>query len=98
MNLPIKPKIAGGNAINIPEAELKSRMNELEKFREKEIVIYAFSGSPEAFSAAQTLHNNGFKNISVLTSGLFNIRWLAANDKSQSYLKDLVTDVPEINW
>jgi rhodanese-related sulfurtransferase len=86
------------NAINIPEAELKSRMNELEKFREKEIVIYAFSGSPEAFSAAQTLHNNGFKNISVLTSGLFNIRWLAANDKSQSYLKDLVTDVPEINW
>ena len=86
------------NAVNIPSADIKNRLSELEKFKEKEIVLYALSGGPEAYSAAQVLHDNGFKKINVLNSGLFNVRWLAANDKSQSYLKDLVTDVPEVNW
>jgi rhodanese-related sulfurtransferase len=86
------------NAINIPVTEINNRKTELEPYRNKEIVVYGFSGDSESFAAANTLFQMGFKKIIVLNSGLFNIRWTAANHKGQDYLKSLVTDVPEINW
>jgi len=86
------------NAINIPGAELGTRINELESYRDKEIIIYAFGSGPEAFEAARMLADYGFKKTHVLISGLHNIRWLAANDKTQASLKTWVVNVPEINW
>lgn len=84
------------NAINIPPSELNKRMGELDK--NKMIVVYGFSGGTDAFAAADALYKQGYKKLIVLANGIFNIRWTAANDKTQIFLKDLVTDVPETNW
>lgn len=86
------------NAINIPAGNINNRIAELQAYKNKDIIIYGFSGDTESFAAANTLSQSGFKKIIVLNNGLFNIRWTAANHKGQDYLKDMVTDVPEINW
>ena len=86
------------NAINIPTADLSKRTAELTPYKNKEIVIYGFSSEVESFAAANILTQQGFKKVNVLNSGLFNIRWTAANHNEEAYLKDLVTDIPEINW
>jgi rhodanese-related sulfurtransferase len=84
------------NAINIPAAEIEKNIGSLSD-KNKPIVVYHFAGGPEAFAVAKYLNNNGFKNVTVLYGGVFSIRWTAANINGQSYLKDLVTDIPEIN-
>jgi rhodanese-related sulfurtransferase len=67
-------------------------------YKNKEVIIYGFGGDNESYTTADTLIQQGFKKVKVLVDGLFGIRWTAANIKGQIYLKDLVTDVPEINW
>lgn len=84
-------------AINIPENELKSRIPELMPYRKKEIIVYAFSGNPEAFSAAETLMDHGFKKVKVLTNGLFDLRWRAANIYGMKDGMNWVVDVPAEN-
>lgn len=84
------------NAVNIPAVDITNRFAELDK--NKEILLYAFSSSKEIFEAANELQKKGFSKIKVIIGGLFNLRWTSANVKGQSYLKDLVVDVPEINW
>jgi rhodanese-related sulfurtransferase len=86
------------NAVNIPAGNINNRIAELQAYKNKDIVIYGFSGDTESFAAANNLSQLGFKKIIVLNNGLFNIRWTAANHKGQEYLRDMVTDVPEINW
>ncbi len=86
------------DAVNIPENELKSRIAELEKYKKKEIIIYAFSGNPEAFTAAKTLVNSGFRHIKVLTGGLFDLRWRAANISGMKDMMNWVVDVPAENY
>lgn len=85
------------NAVNIPSANLPRRINEIEKYKTTPVVVYAFSGSPEAYDAANTLVQNGFKNVKVLAGGLFNIHWTGSNVEGMSYLHNLVEDVPEEN-
>lgn len=85
------------NAVNIPYTELASRDNEIQSYRNKPVYVYAFSGSPEAYMAANTLVQKGFTNIKLLAGGLFNIRWTAANVVNMNHLDDLVTDVPSEN-
>jgi rhodanese-related sulfurtransferase len=46
-------------SMHIPLHELGRRMNELEKMRDKEIVVYCQSGN-RSLSAAAKLKNNGF--------------------------------------
>lgn len=85
------------NAVNIPLNELESRFGEIEKFKQRDVVIYGFGSSPEAFDAANRLQQQGFASIRVIIGGLFNLRWTAANTKGNSYLTTLVTNVPEEN-
>ena len=59
--------------------------------------MYGFSGSPEAYTAANTLVQNGFTNVKLLAGGLFNIRWTAANVAGMNQLEALVSDVPSEN-
>jgi rhodanese-related sulfurtransferase len=48
------------NSLHIPLHELRKRTNELEKYRNREVVCYCASGSRSG-SAAATLHKLGFK-------------------------------------
>ena len=85
------------NAINIPADDLKISIAGLGTDKTKEILIYSFGNGPELFAVAGGLQEEGFTNIKVLIGGIFNLRWTAGNVKGQSYLKDLVTDIPEAN-
>lgn len=85
------------NAVNIPFAELDKRLAELGTDKNKPIILYHFSTSPELFKAARMLADQGFKQVQVLTSGLFNLRWQAANYKGRERLKEHVVDIPADN-
>jgi rhodanese-related sulfurtransferase len=54
---------------------LEIRLTELEKYKDREIVVYGFSGGTEAFASAKLLADNGFKKVKVLSSGLSDLRW-----------------------
>ena len=82
------------NAINIPTKDLSTKSQQLDK--NKPVLVYQFGG-PDAFTAAKTLADQGFKSVYVLNPGLFTLRWQAANLKGKSYLKDWVVNVPEEN-
>ena len=85
------------NAVNIPYTELADRRKEIEAYLSKPVFVYGFSGSPEAYTAANTLVQNGFTNVKLLAGGLFNIRWTAANVAGMNQLEALVSDVPSEN-
>lgn len=85
------------NAINIPFSELDKRVAELGTEKNKPIIVYHFSGAADAYKAARVLADQGFKQVQVLTSGIFNLRWQAANYKGRERLKEHVVDIPEEN-
>ncbi|MFT3912172.1 MAG: rhodanese-like domain-containing protein [Ferruginibacter sp.] len=85
------------NAVNIPLAEISNRVAELDKYKNKDIIIYGFGGGRDSYEAADILKKNGFTKINILASGIFDVRWTAANIKGQEYLKEFVVDVPEVN-
>ena len=57
------------NAINIPVQELETRMSELEKYKDKEIIIYC-SHSRRSPRASYMLTQNGFKNVTNMMGGM----------------------------
>jgi rhodanese-related sulfurtransferase len=83
-------------AINIPLAELNTRVTETNHYKNKPVLLYDFGGDEEVFDAANILTQKGFIDVQVLLGGIFNIRWVAAN-RNIPYLKELVTDVPDYN-
>jgi len=85
------------NAINVPYASLSSKIGELEKDKNRPIIIYAFSSQPEIYNTAKALTDKGFSNVNILLGGVFNLRWRAANIKGKEHLKDWVVDVPVEN-
>jgi rhodanese-related sulfurtransferase len=85
------------NAINIPEGEMQNRLQEITPFKNKPVILYSFGFSPDAYKAAATLVANGFTNVNILSGGIFNLRWRAANIKGKSVLKDWVTGIPAEN-
>lgn len=56
-------------AINIPEADLEKRVNDLTKYKEKEIIVYCQTGVRTGKSC-KILKRNEFNNISTLSGGL----------------------------
>ncbi|HEY0680274.1 MAG TPA: rhodanese-like domain-containing protein [Chitinophagaceae bacterium] len=86
------------NAVNIPVSELEKRVTELTPSKNKPVVVYNFSsGGQEAYKAANMLVKENFSKVYVLSGGLFNLRWQAANLKGKSQLKDYVIDIPADN-
>jgi hydroxyacylglutathione hydrolase len=85
------------NAVNIPVAELASKLDGLQSYKNRDIIVYTFSTGPESFQAARTLADNGFTRVHLLSGGLFNLRAKAANTKGLSRLMKWVVDVPEEN-
>lgn len=84
------------NAVNIPFSEFDKRVAELGTDKNKPIVVYHFGGS-DPYKAARMLANQGFTQVHVLTLGIFNLRWQAANYKGRERLKEHVVDIPEEN-
>jgi rhodanese-related sulfurtransferase len=85
------------SAVNIPANELANRVAELGSDKDAPIVFYHFSGGTDAYVSARQAAEQGYKTVYVLTGGLFNLRWQAANYKGKSHLKDSVVDIPVEN-
>jgi rhodanese-related sulfurtransferase len=85
------------DAINIPSNEFAASRNELAGYQNKPIIVYSFSGSDDAYRTARKLTDAGFKDVSVLAGGIFNLRWTAHNTKGKESIADIVVNVPDIN-
>lgn len=57
------------NAINIPIQELETRIKGLEKYKDKEIIVYC-SHSRRSPRASYILTQNGFKNVTNMAGGM----------------------------
>jgi len=57
------------NAVNIPVQELEKRMGELDKWKDKEIVVYC-SHSHRSPRASYMLTQNGFKHVTNMQGGM----------------------------
>jgi rhodanese-related sulfurtransferase len=57
------------NAINIPVQELEARIKELEKYKDKEIIVYC-SHSHRSPRASYMLTQNGFKKVINMLGGM----------------------------
>lgn len=56
-------------AVNIPNANLESRLDELKKYRDRPIVVTCRMGQ-NAGAAGTLLRKQGFENVSRLTGGM----------------------------
>ncbi|MEE3170942.1 MAG: rhodanese-like domain-containing protein [Pseudomonadota bacterium] len=63
-------------SINIPLNSLKSRVNELSKFKDKQIIVADKMGQHSAMAVKQ-LNAEGFSNVSRLNGGIAD--WKASN-------------------
>jgi rhodanese-related sulfurtransferase len=57
------------NAVNINVQELETRLNELSKYKEREILVYC-SHSHRSPRASYLLSTNGFKNVRNMSGGV----------------------------
>ena len=57
------------NAINIPVQELESRIGELKKYKDKEVIVYC-SHSRRSPRAGYFLMQNGFTNVTNMEGGM----------------------------
>lgn len=58
-----------GNAVNLPFAELKARVGELEKYKKRPLILSCAAGD-RAAKGAVVLRKHGFENIAVLAGGM----------------------------
>lgn len=63
-------------AVHIPVSKLKERMNELEKYKNRPVLLYCRSGSRSNHSG-KLLSQAGFENVQNLAGGM--MAWGAAN-------------------
>ena len=64
------------NAINIPLGSLRSRMGEIEKFRDRPLVISCRTSQRSA-KAAMTLRRHDFRSVHILAGGI--LAWQSEN-------------------
>ena len=57
------------DAVHIPLSDFKSRLQELNKYKEKTVIAYCRSGS-RSYGACKTLKKAGFESVSNLQGGI----------------------------
>lgn len=63
------------NARGVPLAQLEARVGELDKFKDKPVIVYCASGTRSS-AAAAVLSKHGFSNVVNLSGGL--VAWQQA--------------------
>ncbi|MBK7434961.1 MAG: rhodanese-like domain-containing protein [Chitinophagaceae bacterium] len=67
-------------AVHIPLVSLLNRVNTIEAFKNKPVVLYSFGTNPSVYEAAGSGEERIYR-VFVLQGGIFSIRWTAANVK-----------------
>ena len=57
------------DAVHIPLSDFKTRINELDKFKDKSVIAYCRSGQ-RSFSACKMLRKAGFDSVSNMQGGI----------------------------
>ena len=83
-------------AVNIPFGEMSSGSS-LPASKDIPVIVYGFNAQDDIFAAAKWLKDHGYKNVSILQGGIWNLRWTSHNIKGKQYLNDLVVNVPPEN-
>jgi rhodanese-related sulfurtransferase len=83
-------------AVNIPYNEI-STSTALPASKDKPVIVYGFNAQDDIFASAKWLKDQGYKNVSILQGGIWNLRWTSHNIKGKAYLNDLVVNVPPEN-
>jgi len=81
-------------SVNVPAEGFEQHVDEFQPDKYKDILVYGFSSSADAFAAARTLVANGYGKVNVLVGGIWDVRWKAANEKQEAHLKKWVVDDP----
>ena len=81
-------------SINLPEANNKIDLTKIEKYRDRDILIYDGNGAL-SYHVARYLTDNGFKNVYTILGGVYSF---IGNDKSTSSMrKELLECTPRYN-
>ncbi len=81
-------------SINVPEANNKIDLTKIEKYRDRDILIYDGNGAL-SYHVARYLTDNGFKNVYTILGGIYSF---IGNDKSTSSMrKELLECTPRYN-
>lgn len=81
-------------SINIPEANRKIDLTKIEKYRDRDILIYDGNGAL-SYHVARYLTENGFKNVYTILGGIYSF---IGNDKSTSAMrKEVLERTPRYN-
>jgi len=84
------------NAVNIPFAYLQISPA-LPPSKSDSVILYGFNSENDIFNTARWFKDQGYKNVSILQGGIWNLRWASHNLKNKMYLNDLVVNVPPEN-
>jgi rhodanese-related sulfurtransferase len=82
-------------AINIPAPEISN--STALPAKDKAIILYGFNNQDAIYTAAEELVKKGYTDVSVLRSGIWNLRWSSHNIKGKEGLNKWVVNVPEQN-
>jgi rhodanese-related sulfurtransferase len=82
-------------AVNIPLAVLNENAASIMQYKTRPVLLYSFGSGKAVYEAANLLAKLGFTDLNILSGGLFNIRWTAANVKGNASLVNLVEDTPD---
>ena len=74
-------------AININITELESRLPELEKYKNSEIIVYC-SHSQRSPRASQLLTSKGFTNVKNMAGGVSAIEYLSSNECLKKFYRE----------
>ncbi len=74
------------NAININITDLKDRLSELNKFKEREVLVYC-SHSVRSPQASLLLTENGFKNVANMAGGVSTIKSVRSDCLKKNYIE-----------
>jgi len=83
-------------AVNVPAAGITNAA-QLPSSKDKAIILYGFNNQDAIYVAAEELIKQGYTNVSVLRSGIWNLRWSSHNIKGKEGLNKWVVNVPEQN-
>jgi len=77
-------------SVNIPAEEIEKRINELESFKNRKILVYGNLKESKAPDVCKYLQKNGFNNVLNAAGGYYKFIWNRKNIKNYDFPSDII--------